>query len=41
MLEKLIKDDATWEYEHILEHPMLRFLGEKQHLGGEDYNVPS
>jgi len=34
-------EDATWEGEHMLEHPVLKLLGDKQHLGGEDYNVTS
>lgn len=34
-------EDATLEGEHILEHPALKFLMEKQHLGGENYHVPS
>jgi len=36
----LSDEDATWEDEHILEHSALNLLGDKQHLGGEDY-VPS
>jgi len=37
----LSDEDATWEGEHIREHPVLKLLGDKQHLGGEDCNVPS
>ena len=37
----LSNEDATWEGEHILEHPALRLLEGKQHLGGEDCHVPS
>ncbi len=39
--KNLPNEDATWEGEHILEHPTLRLLEGKQHLGGEDYHVPS
>lgn len=38
--KNLSDEDATWEGEHILEHPALKLLGDKQHLGGEDCNVP-
>lgn len=33
-------DDATWEGEHILQHPALHLLEEKQILGWDDCNVP-
>lgn len=36
-----LDEDATWEGEHILEHPFLRLLEGKHHLGGEDCHVPS
>ena len=39
--KSLQDEDATWEGEHILEHPSLKLLRYKQHLGGEDCNVPS
>jgi len=39
--KNLRDDDATWEGEHILEHPTLRLLEGKQHLGGQDCHVPS
>eukprot|EP00253_Pinus_taeda_P012541 PITA_12541 len=39
--KSLPDEDATWEGEHILEHPTLKLLGDKQHVQGEDYNVPS
>ena len=38
--KNLPDEDATWEAEHILEHPTLRLLEGKQHLGGEDCHVP-
>ena len=34
-------EGTTWEGEHILEHPTLRFLEGKKHLGGNDCHVPS
>ena len=34
-------EDATWEGEYILEHPTLKLLGDKQHLGAEDWHVSS
>ena len=34
-------EDATWEGDHILEHPSLRLLEGKQHLGEEECHVPS
>ena len=34
-------DDATWEGEHILQHPALHLLEDKQISGQEDYNVPN
>jgi len=37
----LPNEDATWDGEHILEHPSLKLLGDKQHLGGEDCQVSS
>jgi len=37
----LLIEDITWEGEKILQHPVLQLLEDKQHLGGEDYNVPS
>lgn len=39
--KNLPDEDATWEGEHILEHPALGLLEGKQHLGGEDCHVPS
>ena len=33
-------DDTTWEGEHILQHPALHLLEDKQILGWEDCNVP-
>jgi hypothetical protein len=33
-------DDATWESEHILQHPALQLLEDKQFSGREDCNVP-
>lgn len=39
--KNLLDEDATCESEHILEHPTLRLLDSKQHLGGEDYHVLS
>ncbi len=33
--KNLPDEDATWEGEHILEHPDLRLLEGKKHLGGE------
>ena len=33
-------DDATWEGEHILQHPALHLLEDKQISGWEDCNVP-
>eukprot|EP00253_Pinus_taeda_P014753 PITA_14753 len=39
--KNLLDEDATREGEHILEHPALRLLEGKQHLGGEDCHVPS
>lgn len=39
--KNLTDEDATWEGEHILEHPALKLLEGKQHLGGEDCYVPS
>ena len=39
--KNLPDEDATWDGEHILEHPTLKLLEGKQHLGGEDYHVPS
>ena len=37
----LLDEDPTWEGEHIREHPVLKLLKDKQHLGGEDCNIPS
>ena len=39
--KSLQDEDATREGEHIFEHPALKFLGDKQHLRGEDSHVPS
>lgn len=39
--KSLPDEDATWEGEHILEHPTLKLTGKKQNLGGEDCHVPS
>eukprot|EP00253_Pinus_taeda_P021881 PITA_21881 len=39
--KNLPDEDTTWEGKHILEHPALRLLEGKQHLGGEDCHVPS
>jgi len=39
--KNLLDDDATWEGEHILEHPALKLLEGKQLLGGKYYHVPS
>eukprot|EP00253_Pinus_taeda_P002258 PITA_02258 len=39
--KSLPHEDVTWKGEHILEHPALKLFGDKQHLGGEDYHVPS
>ena len=36
----LLLDDATWEGEHILQHPTLHLLKDKQTLGQKDCNVP-
>eukprot|EP00253_Pinus_taeda_P032165 PITA_32165 len=37
----LPNEDSTWEGEQILQHPTLQLLEDKQHLGGEDCDVPS
>lgn len=39
--KNLPDEDATWEGEHILEHPALKLLEAKQHLGVEDCHVSS
>jgi len=39
--KNLLDEDATWEGKHILEHPTLKLLEGKQHLGWEDCHVPS
>ena len=39
--KSLPDEDATWEGENILEHPTLKLLGDKTHLGGEDCYLPS
>ena len=35
----LLLDDTMWEGEHILQHPALHLLEDKQNLGREDCNV--
>jgi len=37
----LLEEDVTWEGEHVLQHPSLQLLEDKQHLGGEDCDVPA
>lgn len=38
--KNLPNEDATWEGEHILEHPTVWLLEGKQHLRGEECHVP-
>ena len=37
----LPNEDATWECEKILQLPSLKLLEDKQHFGGDDYNIPN
>jgi len=39
--KKFPEKDATWEGEQVLQHPSLQLLEDKQHLGKEDYDVPT
>ena len=34
-------EDATWEGDGFLQHPLLQLLEDKQHFGGKDCNLPN
>ena len=34
-------EDATWEGDGFLQHPLLQLLEDKQRFGGEDCNIPN
>ena len=39
--KNLPDEDATWEGEQILQHPLLQLLEDKQRFGEEDCDIPT
>ena len=34
-------EDATWEGDGFMQHPLLKLLEDNQNFGGEDCNIPN